>query len=424
MVCTKCGSPLKEGAKYCGNCGQLVVVKNSTSPAPQSTPVSVQSPQNTQIPTFVSQTQPTMGPSKKQAKTIKIITTIFALIIGLTIGYFLYIYKPIPKGATKNPVIETDCYKFKLAGYFVVQEKAECGVIAVNYSITSAVAWLPANLKPLDTPSSLAYTDKQYIEWSQKYKVISTKDTIFGGKPAYKIVLVDRCYSRGCFDTYYTLYYVFGEPIDLTVKDNGKNTNLKSSLYVIKFSGDARSTSNFERDLQNSWSWQTQASTNQQVATPTLAEVSNDSLKVQTVDTPCFSVPLPTQGRVTHKINDCDLTVELGDNQLSSMQIHQFARSTASLEEDVNYWKSFNKEYAIVSENDLKVGQNQAHQIVYKLVKDDTFTQTIVFVYTGNKYEKVFQDPVNGFEISGPYTQESNNSKSTFDYALSYWSWK
>jgi hypothetical protein len=103
--------------------------------------------------------------------------------------------------------------------------------------------------------------------------------------------------------------------------------------------------------------------------------------------------------------------------------VHQFTQSDATLAEAISDWKGFNSDAIILSEKDITMGVYNAHQILFKSSASSDTAQLIVFVYTGNRYESVFNHPVNGFEIMALYEDQSG-TKVNIDYLLSHWIWK
>lgn len=147
-------------------------------------------------------------------------------------------------------------------------------------------------------------------------------------------------------------------------------------------------------------------------------------LKQNSIKTPCYQAELKLETDKTIKISDCELSIRVKNDKdtVGVIAIDQFINSDATLEQEVVEWKKFNQSVQFISEKDIQIGNLPAHQIIFKQSPSNDTEMIEIFVYTGGRYNKNFQYPVNGFVISSSY-DETLGTKENIDYMLSNWKW-
>lgn len=311
----------------------------------------------------------------------------------------------LPKPST----VETPCFKLNLTSYFKPTDKNDpenCTIESKDANTNLYVAPILFNNLTENSLKQFSDNDKQTF-----LSTFPTAKTEFEGK--IKFAGLSGYGYRATFKptTKTTrkaiVYWIYNPLSDIEIE------SVKIKAFSIVIISNPNTSSNIFKDIEESWRWTTTASAkNDQKSDPS------------TIITPCYKAKSKINVEEKYKVNDCDLSIELTKNRdvIGVVGVHQFADSTATLEEEISGWKEFNKSIVILSEKDIRVGNLPARQIIYKSSPVSDTLHTNVYIYTNNRYEKVFGYPVNGFILNSLY-DDASEIKSNFDYLISNWTW-
>lgn len=317
-------------------------------------------------------------------------------LFGIAPVFILNIAKDILKNNLPKPkTIQNKCFSFDFyaGAKDDIGQNEKCNVNISSSRGTVMIKLLEISGVTESNLKEIADLDKKnLVETNPSIKIESEGITKFVGLPAYQYVAKNQ--SRKII-----VNFIYS-----------RNTTI-SKVYVVGFNL-ADLNSPLRKEVERSWKWLEDG-----YKYPTPIKGSN----LGVFNTPCYSIQVKTAVKEKYKINDCELSLEFQDDK-SIIGIHQFADSEATLVEAVNEWKNFNKDIYIVGESNIKIGNKDGNKIIYKMTNNSDILHTIIFVYTGNVYEKSFGHSVNGFEISSLY-EDNSNEKTNLDYILSHWTW-
>ncbi len=185
---------------------------------------------------------------------------------------------------------------------------------------------------------------------------------------------------------------------------NIRLSNSPARYFYILFTFNKNIYEKNVKDIEASWKW-----------------ILDNFLENNTLTTSCYSFKLKNKiEKQYHSSNDCIFTLVFKTEPPERINITYFINTKGSLEDEVKLWKE-NNVYTIISERKFEIDKKPAYQIIYKYDNSSNLW-TVIFVFSGNKYEHIFGFPNNGFVISSIYSDNSE-SKVNLDYLLKTWKW-
>jgi len=306
-------------------------------------------------------------------------------------------------------VVETPCFKFNLTSYFKPTDKnnsEKCTIETKDLNTKLFVSLVLSNNLTENSLKQIAENNKRtFLSTFPTAKIESEGQIKFAGLSGYGYSTTYKPTTKTTKKV--AVYWLYNPKSDIKIE------NIRVKVFSVAIISNPGMFTNIFNDIEKSWRWETTG----------LIE-NGQNTDQTTIITPCYKVQSQINIEKTYEANDCDLSIKLTDNQklIGIIGVHQFADSTATLEKEIEGWKEFNKSIVILSEKDLQVGSFPAQQIIYKSSSKSDTLFTDVFIYSDNRYEKIFGYPVNGFIISSLYDDESE-IKSNFDYLISNWTW-
>ena len=328
-----------------------------------------------------------------------ILITIFFL-FGLFPTLLFILFKDNIKQILPKPTtVQTNCFKFSIPSVFkyTINNSQKC-------EVELAVSTQSVRIKPILINREITETDlKKLIADQERELTTNPKVKINKEGPVKFAGLTGYGFEASLSDNKSSIFFLYDPKANINVD------GLKVRGYAIGITSGSN-LPNLIKDIENSWEWKE--------VNKSQVNLNNDPF---TVTTPCYVIKSQVEAKQTYKVNDCDLSLQIGEDS-DIVGIHQFAQSDATLIEAINDWKKFNNDNVIISERDIKVGDIDSHQIIFKSSQTSDVIHTVLLVYTGNRYQSVFNYPVNGFEIVSLYEDE-RKIKSNVDYLLSHWTW-
>lgn len=305
------------------------------------------------------------------------------------------IKKILPKPTT----VQTNCFKFIIPSIFkyTINNSQKC-------EVELAVSTQSVRIKPIMINREITEADlkkivaiqEQELTTNPKIKINKEGHVKFAGLTGYG-------FEASLSENKSSIFFLY-DP-----KASGNVDGQKVRGYAIGITSGSN-LPNLIKEIENSWEWKE--------VNKSQVNSNNDPF---TVVTPCYVIKSQVVAKQTYKVNDCDLSLQIGEDS-DIVGIHQFSQSDATLIEAVNDWKKSNNNNVVISEKDIKIDSTDGHQIIFKSSQASDVIHTVFLVYTGNRYQSVFNYPVNGFEIVSLYGDE-RKIKSNIDYLLLHWTW-